>query len=304
MFQPCSPLSLITLLLIACVLSSCASGADDSETLSIPVLSPRSSVDSNLESSGVLLSDQNQTENQPATLDRIVITDATLRLTVETPESVLTSINSLAVDLGGWVVSSNSQTFNYVEETYKRASTTIRIPSERLNQTLDMVKSQSVSVDSESITGQDVTQQFVDQSSRLRNLQDAEEQLQAIMDNAENTEAVLSVYNELVRIRGEIESIQGNLNYWQEAAAFSSITVYLEPVLPDATEIESQLANNRDWDPGKTVKTGFAFLIGIVQFLVDFAILLVIVVLPLGLLIGVPSYIGYRILKRRERTAS
>ena len=56
-----------------------------------------------------------------------------------------------------------------------------------------------------------MTSDYTDLQSRLRNLEDAEEQLRTIMDSAFNTEDVLTVYNRLVEVREQIEVIKGQI---------------------------------------------------------------------------------------------
>ena len=83
---------------------------------------------------------------------------------------------------------------------------------------------------SENRSGQDVTSQYVDLQSQLTNLQKAEQDLQAIMDEAQNnpgndsttkTQDVLNVYNQIVTIRGQIEQIQGQMKYIDETTSTS-----------------------------------------------------------------------------------
>ncbi len=138
--------------------------------------------------------------------------------------------SQLAEAFGGWVVSSNiNRVTTANREEAVRGSITIRVMAERLDEALSRIKSGALSVENEAVSGQDVTQQYVDLTSRLNNLEAAETQLQSIMEDARRTEDVLSVYNELVRIRGEIETIQGQIQYFSESAAFSSISVELVP---------------------------------------------------------------------------
>lgn len=236
-------------------------------------------------------------QQEPAQFQRIVIRNASLRMVVADPVSISTSISQMVDEIGGWVVTSTADTFVYFEESYTRASATIRVPAQRLNESLERIKSDAIQITSENITGQDVTQDYVDLSSRLSNLQAAESQLQEIMQDAEDTQAVLAVYNELVRIRGEIETITGRLQYFQEAAAYSLITVNLEPELPDPPEPVSQVET---WSPVTSVESGVDLLATVLRFLADLVIIIVIVILPLGLLVVIPVWLVYRYIERRN----
>jgi hypothetical protein len=53
-------------------------------------------------------------------------------------------------------------------------SVEIRVPADRLDEALERIRAASLEVSSQSITGEDVTNQFTDLESQLRNLQAAE----------------------------------------------------------------------------------------------------------------------------------
>ncbi|MCC7450674.1 MAG: DUF4349 domain-containing protein, partial [Anaerolineae bacterium] len=105
-----------------------------------------------------------------AAQDRIVLKNAIISIVVGNPAESLTAINKMATDMGGWVVSSTtSQTKSGVSAA--QASIVIRVPADRLNEALERIKAGVVSVESENVTGQDVTQQYTDLTSQLTNLE-------------------------------------------------------------------------------------------------------------------------------------
>jgi hypothetical protein len=228
---------------------------------------------------------------------RVVLRNASIRLIVEDSDASLETITAMTEEMNGWVVSSNAyQATTNLGEKVTQATMTIRVPAERLEEALQRLREGALSVSSESITGQDVTAEYVDLTSRVNNLKAAEEQLQEIMDSAQRTEDVVNVYNELVRVRGEIEMIQGRLNYFDEAAAFSSISIELVPdgiANPARIEIAT-------WSPGRTAETAVGSLLNFLRFLVDAVITLVIVGVPIALILGVPAWLIYRAVRRRS----
>ena len=127
-----------------------------------------------------------------------------LTLVVTDPTASVQSITRMAEDMGGFVVSS------YLYETAlgvggltaTQGTITVRVPADRLDEALQAIKADVIEVRSENISGEDVTQQYVDLQSRLRNLEAAEEQLQEIMGSATTTEDVMMVFNQLVQVRG------------------------------------------------------------------------------------------------------
>jgi len=228
-----------------------------------------------------------------AAQDRIVLKNAIISIVVGNPAESLATINKMATDMGGWVVSSTtSQTKSGVSAA--QASIVIRVPADRLNEALDRIKAGVVSVESENVTGQDVTQQYTDLTSQLANLEAAEAQLRKLMDAAGKTDDVLVVYRELVKVRGDIERIKGQLQYYKESAAYSSITVTL---LPNKADKPIEIAG---WRPGETLKGAFEALVNTLQGIVNVVIWLVVYLLPLMVMIGLPIWLILRFIQRRR----
>ena len=80
---------------------------------------------------------------------------------------------------------------------------------------------------SKNITGEDVTGEAVDIESRLRNKRAEERQYLDIMNRANRINDIMTVSNELYRVRGEIEQMQGRLGYLKKSSAMSTINLTL-----------------------------------------------------------------------------
>lgn len=284
--------SLFALFALAMCTSANQPGASRALTDSMPLLATQAAPADALPEEGQFRQ-QTETEFQQ---DRLIIRNATLTLTVDDVAARLSAITALADEFGGWVVSSNSSAG--ADERVLRATVVLRIPAERLNDALTRIKDGVASVDSESVTGEDVTQQYVDSTSRLRNLEAAERQLQEIMRTAQDTEDVLAIFDQLTRIRGEIESLRGQIQYFEQASAFSAITVTLNatPVTPPI-----EVAG---WRPGDTLSRAAQTLVNVVQGIVDVAIFILVLLLPLALaalaLFVVIRWLWRRLLIRRS----
>ncbi len=227
---------------------------------------------------------------------RMVIKNATLTLIVQDTAAALNTIGQIAEEVKGWVVDSKTaQSTSPSGATTTQGTINIRVPAEQFTDVLDRIKKASLSVDSEDILGEDVTQTYTDLQSQLTNLQAAETQLRTIMNSATNTPDVLAVYAKLVDIQGQIEVIKGRMQFYQQSAAFSSISVTLLTQVPDKpVEIAG-------WNPQGIVGQAFVALIVILQIIISLLIWLVIVGLPLALLFGIPTWIGLRIVRWWQR---
>ncbi len=231
------------------------------------------------------------------TVERMVIKNASLSIVVADPARTLEEIVSLAEEMGGFVVSSQLwQTTLQNGTTVDQASITVRVPVERLDEALRQIKAGAGEVRSENITGEDVTSQYTDLQSRLRNLEAAEAQLVQIMEDARKTEDVLQVYNQLVSVREQIEVIKGQMQYYEQSAAFSAISV---DITADEANKPLQIGG---WQPVGVAKDAVEALVNTLQGLGSFVIWLVIYILPVGTLIGLPLfYLGRGVVRWRRR---
>jgi hypothetical protein len=229
--------------------------------------------------------------------DRLVIRNAILSLVVADPAAATNQIAALATSLGGYVVTSNTYqaSVDAAGNKIMQANLTIRVPSAQLDAALAQMRGLAVEVRSESISGQDVTAEYTDLESHLRNLEAAETKLQQIMDGATKTEDVLAVYNQLVGIRDQIEQVKGQMKYYEQSAAMSAISADL---IPDALNQPIEVGG---WRPQGVAKDAVEALLRSLQGLANVVIWLGIYVLPLALIIVVPLYFVLRFIVRRLR---
>jgi hypothetical protein len=196
---------------------------------------------------------------------------------------------------GGWIVNSNVYQFN---EDAKTGSITVRVPSSGFNSALEAMKALAVEVTNESISGQDVTDEFVDLSLQLENLEATADRVRAFLEEARNVEEALAVNQELSRLEGQIEMIKGRREYLSQSASFSTITVELTP------DILSQPIEVAGWRPVGIAREAVEALIAAMQGTVSFLIWVAIYVLPVALLYGVPIFLVIRFIWRRWQRRS
>jgi hypothetical protein len=296
-------LALLTILVSALILGACGALPSAQRALDYPSEMMGGALPPAPEMIGVsespIMTDKAVYSGAPIPQDRMVIRNANLTLVVENPTASVDTISKLAEEMGGFVVSSYlyQTAYGSGDLTTTQGTLTIRVPAERLEEVLEAVKSTAIEVRSENISGEDITQQYVDLQSRLRNLEAAEAQLQEIMGSATLTEDVMMVYNQLVQVRGEIESVKGQMQYYEQSARLSAVTMEL---IPDAAAQPLQIAG---WRPEGTAKAAVEALVRTLQFLADAGIWAVICVVPVGLLLGLPAYLIVRGLRRRRKGA-
>lgn len=168
----------------------------------------------------------------PSTVERKVIKTAYLELEIEKGkfEKIIFDITRLAENNGGFI--SNTQSYSDSDGNLTSGSITLRIPKDEYNPALDTLKEMGT-VTNISVSGQDVTQEYTDLDSRLRNMKAQEEVLLDLMAQSKNVTESIEVQRELSYVQEQVEIIKGRMNYLDNMVSFSTIDIYLyepEPI--------------------------------------------------------------------------
>src|SRR5258706_60734 len=122
-------------------------------------------------------------------------------------------IAALGASSGGYV----SESKQWREDGQLRASITLRIPAQRLDETLATARKLATRVESENVDANDVTQEYVDLDAQVRNLEAAENEMRQLMTDVrqrmKKAEDILEVYQHLTELRGQIEQAKGRMRY-------------------------------------------------------------------------------------------
>ena len=165
----------------------------------------------------------------PQPPNRMVIKTATLNCAVANYTEALAQIQNIATQYGGYVVASNMQVSI---EDVKSGTVTLRIETKDFDAALQALKQIAKKLDSESVQGNDVTEEFYDLTARLENKRRAEKRYQEILASAKTTKDILEVEQALTNVREEIERIEGRKRYLEDQIALSTITVNLHEPYP------------------------------------------------------------------------
>ena len=244
---------------------------------------------------GFPASDAAKTVEMPANSEgreRLVIQNADLSIVVSDVKARLQAIEDMAVEMGGFVVSVNVyETFVSNGQKVPEAQIVVRVPDEKLAEALDQIKHDTVEVQNETRSGQDVTNQYVDLQSQLTAKQAAEAQLLKIMEGAEKTEDVLAVYAQLQQIQSEIEVLKGQIKYYEESASLSAISVR---IVAEETIKPIEIGG---WKPEGVARDAIQSLIYFWQDFVDFLIHFFLYTLPVLVTIGIPLVLAFLLLR-------
>lgn len=229
--------------------------------------------------------------------DRLIIKNAEMTLLVADTAVAIDRLTQIVGDFGGYIISSREWFVDWYGDNYKNATYTFAVPVDQFERALGRLRGISVRVLDERATGEDVTQEFVDLESRLRNLEATRDRIRTFLDRATTVEEALEVNQELSNIDAQIEETKGRMNFLVGRAAFSTITVTLEPELPDfvptatptstptatptATPTSTATFTPTPWSPGDTFSNASQTLGSAYRNMAELTIWLLVVVIPI-----------------------
>ncbi len=202
----------------------------------------------------------------PAAVSKIV-KNGNLSLLVKSVDEAALSIGQLRVSLMG---QPGNENFSQYGSGGKRGDITIWVPSDRFEEAMIAIKKLALRVDNESVNVQDVSAQYVDLESRLKNLKAAEAQYQDIMKRSGKITEVLEVTRALNDTRAQIEQTQGQMDYLSRQVALSSIHINLTQ-----EAIPGEVVSN-EWRPFTVIKAAWRSTLSDLTDSIDMFLVLVV----------------------------
>lgn len=150
-----------------------------------------------------------------------IVRDGTIALSV--PDGSFSAKQARVVAIahanGGFVLSSQT-------EGSTTGTLTIRVPAAHFDDAIGQVGALGT-VESSSVTGKDVTNEFVDYRAHLQNLAGRRTVLRSLLARTTTIGESLTVENELQDVQLQIDQIQGQLRFLNDQVAESTLTVDL-----------------------------------------------------------------------------
>jgi hypothetical protein len=217
-----------------------------------------------------------------STAEQKIIQRASLSIEVTDFQTSTDALGQIVERADGFI----SDSYSYVTDTdRKRGEITIRVPSERFLAVIADLETLGT-VTSQHISGEDVTEEYIDLQARLNNSERQEQRLREILELAETVEEILEVERELERVRGEIEQMTGRITYLENRIELATISVSLyepEPI-------------TQSWGIRDTLRAAFAGFVAVIRGL----IIAVGYALPMLILLGL-GWIVRSVVVRRKR---
>ncbi len=153
----------------------------------------------------------------------MLIRTATLRVRVQDVPKAHAEVVRIASEAKGYIADTTLSS----EEGPTYAVVTIRVPGKGLDSVVDRLAALG-KVLRKQISAQEVTEEYVDLTSRRRNLEREETRLLELLQRAGKVSDLLQVETTLARVRGEIEQIAGRMRYLENRVSLSTVTVHLQ----------------------------------------------------------------------------
>ena len=231
------------------------------------------------------------TAPRESAMPRMIVRTADVRVIVADTAKAVDVVTKNVEALGGYVSGSNI----WRDGELLRAKLTLRVPSDKLTPALASIRGLAKRVESETVTSEDVSQEYVDLDSQLRNLQATETELRELLttirQNTRKASEVLEIHQQITTIRGQIEHTQGRMRYLSQVTAMSSIALELTP---DAL---AQPVVQPGWQPLVVVKDASRALVGVLQSTATAAIWFAIYVLPILIVLVALMLALWRVLR-------
>lgn len=216
---------------------------------------------------------------------RMIVKSAQMTLLVANPETAIDGVTQIVGDVNGYIISSRVWYQMWLDVNYKYATITFGVPVDQFETALRRLRGLAVQVTDETASGEDVSDQYVDLESQLRNLEATRERIKGFLDQTTTVDEALRINQELANIEAQIEQIKGQMNYLADRSAYSTITVTLNPQLPEVeltpTPEPTPSPSPTPWSPGPTFTEAQKTVVAAYQSIVEIVIWLVIVVIPI-----------------------
>lgn len=238
------------------------------------------------------------TNPSPYRQSRMIIKNGEMTLLVLDTQRAIDQVTTVAVTTGGYVVSSKSWT----QDGFTYASITMGVPVDQFEAAQRQLRALAVTVQSDTASGQDVSDQYVDLQSQLTNLQATEARIRDFLKQATKVQDALDVNAKLTEVQGEIEKIQGQMQFYKDRAAFSTIAVQLNPQIPTPTPTATPTATPTPtpiaWYPERTLHEASSTLSDLLRGLGDLLIWVGVVFVPIVVPIAAVVFVVNRVRRK------
>ena len=214
--------------------------------------------------------------------------NANISIEVKNLDESIDKLNEIILLFNAEIISSNKGGIDFGQPY---ANIRIRVLSGNLDSAINEFKKLSTKIISENIYTNDVTEEFIDTEARLKIMKSTEDRFNSLLLKSETVEEIIQVEKELMRIRGDIESLEGRLNYLSKTTDTSEINLNLNEQIPITGE---------SWKINDSFTSALQNLSSFAKWLADF-IINIIVFIPAIIVIALIIIFLRKLIKNRKK---
>ncbi|EJG00919.1 DUF4349 domain-containing protein [Flavobacterium sp. F52] len=271
-------LSVLFLILSGCSKSEAETNDVAVSAVMVPPPPPAGASESNRK-------DQDLNESSTTKIPQKIIKQGSLRFETDNLENTFNQIHKAVSENKARIINdSEGKDYNSV---YR--SLTVKVPSQNFDRFINNVSKGVSYFEVKNISAEDVTEQFIDLTSRLNTKKKLEERYLQILQKATKVSEILEIEKQISAIREEIESKEGQLKYLESRVSESTVTIDFYKTVAQKEGVKISYGS-KIWN---AIKSGFFSLS-------DFLISL-ISIWPFIILFCVLAYFIRKRLKRRKK---
>ncbi len=234
----------------------------------------------------VSLSDVDKAESTAEAVDRKIIRNADITVEVASPTETQHRVTTIAESHGGFVVTSEAKQRENIDPVKRTVDIklVVRIPAAQFGSTLEEIKTLAGNIPEAHVTGQDVTEDFIDLEARIKTQKALELQFLQIMKDAREVADALEVQRQIAEVRTDIEKLEGRKRFLENRSSLSTITVNIQApkvVTVSTTGFRSSLRDA----VSDSLEVASEMIVFFVRFVIVMLPVLVFVVLPSGFIL-------------------
>lgn len=227
---------------------------------------------------------------------RFIIYTGSLELTVRDTRKTVEEIRQITAGEGGLV--SESRIYESQKGQFA-ADLSLRIPETRFDDFIAQLEELGEAANVHK-SSEDVTLSYLDLETRIKNLKTSEKRLLEILAEAGTVEEILTVEQEISRVRGEIEAMTAEFTYLQDQVSFSTIDVFIGEEAIDTGGVSQKPFAHI----GKRMKEALFQSINFVSTAVAFALVALATLLPVLVVLALVTLVVIWVVRAIRRRKS
>jgi len=220
---------------------------------------------------------------------RQIIRNAELALEDDDPGRAQQRAVALVEGLGGFALSSDALSVSgEAGRSELHINLLLRVPADEFERALAGLRGLGRAA-REQVTGEDVTEEYVDLEARIHTERALEAQLLEILKSTKAVGEMMEVHGRLAEVRGEIEKMEGRRRFLDERTSLSTIRI---EIMGPAARAAAGF--------GDSIHRAARDLLAVASGIVNVAIRMTGVLLPVFVMIVLPGTAAARALLRRR----